>query len=325
MLCQSEQTLKEDNENSTRVSWTESEIDLIKKSIRECGKDWVSAAAQIRTKSQDECREFYCDNKYSLNLNKILKEYLTNSGKSGKTQDSESDDYWNDISDGDSEETSSAEEGNDRNNSDTASASSPINKTNEDIDNNLKLNLKFIEKAENTITSAPNHSFREGFNKLQDYKGLSASQNSLKSDYDSSATASADEGQGNGDNDRLSSSPAVSLPPRANSAMPVFPPSNNIYYQHVDKHVRPASHDAAFAVDMMSKSSPHHTPSVLRTSESNSINSRQKVPPFLINPNAPSAQQSNSCHVQDMNKGEGGTCVRVFDISGDRNESSNTY
>lgn len=297
------------NEVFTRLSFTDEEIDQIKVALKEVGKNWSAIANQIRNKTEEECREFYSKNKYSLNLIKVYKEFCIASGKSGKTQDSDSDDYWNDLSDGDSEETSSAEEGNDRCNSDTASASSPISKNIDEMDTTLKLSVAKTDNTMDCTTSNPN--FQENFNKLQDYKGLSASQTSLKSDYDSSATMSADEGQGNGESERLSSSPAVSLPPRANSAMPVFPPSNSIYFQHqnVDKHVRPASHDAAFAMDMVNKVG--HSASVLRASDTNIMNSRQKVPPFLINPNAPSTPHSSNTSnmVSNVSKEEP-TCVR---------------
>ncbi len=297
------------NASPVSTSWSESEIELIKKCIKEHGKDWNTIAAQIRTKTVKECRNFYINYKFKLNLNQIVKEFMTNSGKPSKNGESDSDEYWNEMSEGDSEETSSAEEGNDRCNSDTASASSPINKNIEDIDVNPK---SIREKSDNMSCSSTTNNFQEDFNKLQDYKGLSASQGSLKSDYDSSATMSADEGQGNCENERLSSSPAVNLPPRANSAMPVFPPSNSIFFQHqsVDKHVRPASHDAAFAVDIVNKTS--HSSSVLRTSDSINVNARQKVPPFLINPNAPSTHQTssvNSSMISNVNKEEP-TCVR---------------
>lgn len=301
----SDQTLINHNKNS----WTELETERLKSSLKEVGKDWKAVALQVGTKNEAECRDFYAKHKYTFNLHKILKQFYIESGKTERNHDSDSDDYWNDMSEGDSEETSSAEEGNDRCNSDTASASSPINKTVDEMDATLK---STVEKTNNKMICPPSRNYNEDFNKLQDYKGLSASQTSLKSDYDSSATMSADEGQGNGDGDRLSSSPAVSLPPRANSAMPVFPPSNNIYYQHhsVDKHVRPASHDAAFTVDSHLASKVSHTPSVMRTSDSIQM-SRQKVPPFLINPNAPSAPQlsANSPHVTGVSKEEP-TCVR---------------
>ncbi|CAG2100531.1 unnamed protein product [Medioppia subpectinata] len=316
LIAPSDRTdINQNNESPTsRLScWTESEIELLKQSIRELGRNWSAIANQIRTKTDRECHDFYSKNKYSQHLDKILKEFLVNSGKTVRNADSDSDDYWNCMSEGDSEETSSAEEGNDRCNSDTASASSPISKIPDDIDTKL-----LAEKTDNTVCSTTNHNFREDFTKLQDYKVLSASQTSLKSDYDSSATMSADEGQGNGDNDRLSSSPAVILPPRANSAMPAFPPSNIYFHnQPIDKHVRPASHDAAFAIDMMRKSS--HSPSVLRTTEApsnlntniNPLNPRQKVPPFLINPNAPSTQPSvNPSHVNTASNKEEPTCVR---------------
>ena len=307
LMTNSDQPIANQNNKN---SWTDLEIDRFKSSLKQVGKDWKTIAVQIGTKTETECRDFYIKHKYSFNLHKVLKQFQIESGKTGRTHDSDSDEYWNDMSDGDSEETSSAEEGNDRCNSDTASASSPISKTIEEMDTStLKTN---VDKTINKMICPPTRNIQEDFNKLQDYKGLSASQNSLKSDYDSSATMSADEGQGLGEGDRMSSSPAVTLPPRANSAMPVFPPSNSIYYQHqsIDKHVRPASHDAAFAIDAALASKVSHMPSVMRSSDPNVL-SRQKVPPFLINPNAPSAPQlSNSGpHVANVTKEEP-TCVR---------------
>ena len=271
---------------NSEIKWDENEIESIKKGIKEYGKDWNAIATLVNTKTIKECKEFYFNYKYVYDLDQFLREFKINNGDLVKSDESDSDEFWNEISDADSEETSSAEEGNERCTSDTASASSPMNKT-EEKDFDLAKGV-----TEKSLNNSPNC-------KLQDYKVLSTSQGSLKSDYDSSATMSADEGQGNCENEgRISPSPSsMHLPPRANSAMPVFPPSNNTIYQHQqsEKNARPASHDAAFALDMVGKVT-HSTP----------ILQGQKVPPFLINPNAP--QPVSVSHIN--NNKEEPTCVR---------------
>lgn len=291
-------TLSLQNQNTENISWSDKEIELLKKGLFENGKNWNVISSLIATKTVKECRMFYFNYKYKLNLDQLVKSYNEKSSDSKSVIESDSEEYWNELSD--SEETSSAEEGNGRCTSDTASAPSPLSKNIDD---------KEFEVVKSANDKAAGETSQPEFSKLQDYKSLSASQGSLKSDYDSSATMSADEGQGNGDNERQSSPIIISQPPRANSAMPTFPPSNHILFQHhqVDRATRPASHDAAFS--MM------EVPNKLSTTAITSVAMgphREKVPSFLINPNAPSTQQTsrNSPLNNPGTNKEEPTCVR---------------
>ena len=96
--------------------WNESEIILFKKLLKDHGRNWGIISESLKSKTRKECKNFFYSNKLKF------KTEMDSKATFDLTYDS--DDYWNDLTD-DSEETSSADEGNGRSTSDTASAPSP--------------------------------------------------------------------------------------------------------------------------------------------------------------------------------------------------------
>ena len=213
--------------------WNEEDISLLRKLLKEHGCNWNLISEALKGKSRKECKNFYYNNKCKYKL------------ESDVRAESYDSDFWNDMTD-DSEETSSADEGNGRSTSDTASAPSPS------------------APAEATGTSVSVSTTSSG--KLQDLRGLSSSLVSLKSDNDSNATLSADEGHADADPLVARSSASESLTHfSSSSAGPYSRPPEGLIAQR-----------------------------------------QQRVPSFLINPNAPST--TNRSHAPAPK--EEPTCVR---------------
>lgn len=169
-----------------RRKWTEEEIDRLRQCIKQYGKDWPTIASiafsAAPSKTAKDLRRFYCVMRHEANLWPAVKFHYATSGKVAR--DSETED---ELTDSDSEEA---------NGSDTASATSSIGGSKPTDAEGVGVNSSvgtMNDNAKNLITgtSLPSSSML-----LQESKSLSASQGSIKSDYDSSATMSADEGQG---------------------------------------------------------------------------------------------------------------------------------
>lgn len=282
------------------TTWKEEEIEQMKRALREYGKDWPHVSTAIPSKSIKECRTFYFNYKYKLKLDQLIRLFHDSRGHNAPAAvDSDSEEFWNEITDADSEDTSSADEGNGRSNSDTASAPSPP------PNKNGANPTASPAHVGNSVATSAGVSFHE--HRLQDLKGLCASQASLKSDYDSSATMSADESV-HGEGERRSASPSL---PRANSVSTAYGQSHP-YTPQTDRFItRPASHEAAFGTDADIKS--HQTSMPPRQPEG-LIAQRQRVPAFLINPNAPTSMANSMPRPPpeaDAHSGkEEPTCVR---------------
>ena len=160
----------------------------------------------------------------------------------------------------DSEETSSADEGNGRSTSDTASAPSPPPSTAVSTDDMIRstMNVATATGLSGDLTSG----------KLTDLRSLSASQASLKSDNDSSATMSADEGHGDPEAAHRPVSPV----------MRPTPPLDVRSLNRPQDSLFPSSSSQSFS----------------RPPEGLIAQRQQRVPSFLINPNAPSTTNSRN-------------------------------
>ncbi|XP_015793204.1 nuclear receptor corepressor 1 [Tetranychus urticae] len=291
--------------------WKDEEINKLKDGLSTKGKNWGEISTIVGSKDADQCKEFYFNYKYKLNLNQSIDSYWSKIGDS-KPQASDSEDYWKDNSEDDSEATSSADEGVEKSNNDTINTSSPPTKisSGETVPTTTTTNtcnqynaavttsqtipvtsesVTITTKPRNSSSTSGDGSDLSSFpeNKLGDLRAISTSQGSLKSDYDSSATVSADEGRGNGDDDMRSSPPSSKLPQRANSVMPAFPSSNHVILPSTDRAVRPASHDPAFTLEpALSHSS--------RPMEGLVAQQRYRAPPFLIHHDANSIRPPTS-------------------------------
>ncbi|XP_022241550.1 uncharacterized protein LOC106459370 isoform X2 [Limulus polyphemus] len=164
------------SEGTESSRWTEEEIEVAKRGLRELGTNWVAIGDMVATKTKEQCKNFYFNYKHKYGLEEIIQEYKQNHEtkeeehkKDGKTASDE------DESGG---TTSSCEEDNGCS-SDTASAPSPTNKNPEEgKDSHCK-------------------------QQEEEMRGKSVSQAILVScpDNDSSATVSADECHGQADSD----------------------------------------------------------------------------------------------------------------------------
>lgn len=243
-----------------RRSWTDGEIDQLRALLRQHGKNWQQIAAGFGgIKSANDCKKLFFSNKRECNLASALHEYNESVGKSNAKPDTDSDDELSDESGG---ETSSMEDVD--HNSDTASASSQVEPM-LTIDGTSSLKTPSGTMASSQQQQQPPN------NSLQDLKGLSASQGSLKSDYDSSATLSADEGN----------------PPESSaSAHPSAISSLNSTASSTATSSATSSLFSRAGVSSASSSlfgPPRHS-------------SFENVPSFLINPNAPSIQTNHHHH-----------------------------
>lgn len=267
--------------NNADTVWKDDEIENFKRALKENGKNWMAVASAVGSKNIKECRTFYYNYKYKYKLDQLLRLFNERCGQPRIMSDTDSDEYWNEVTEGDSEETSSADEAadNGKSSSDTTSAPSP------------SVKAEAEDRPTNSVASTAGVGYIEQ-RKLQDSRGLSGSQASLKSDYDSSATLSADEGHGED---------------RGRSASPSLQPRAAINSSHMfASGARPASRDQDLAhirEQAVSSSSRN-------VSMEGLMSQRQRVPAFLINPNAPSTPNSAVIRAESEQAKEEPTCVR---------------
>ncbi|XP_023222534.1 nuclear receptor corepressor 1-like [Centruroides sculpturatus] len=175
------------SDESTETSrWTEEEMEIAKRGLREYGTDWKSISDMVQSKTKEQCKNFYFNYKRKLGLEDIIREYREVHGK---------DNSLSTVTDEESgETTSSCEEENcvDNCTSDTASAPSPDNKMLDEIS----------EKDCSRPNLIPTLIHKEQVCDTNDGPRLETCHSPRNvPDYDSSATVSADEGQGLNEND----------------------------------------------------------------------------------------------------------------------------
>jgi hypothetical protein len=234
------------------ISWTESDVQLLKDALRKHGRNWSSVANLIQSsKTAKQCRDFYFFFKYELRLNETLRLSAFHT-----PVDSDSESYW------------AGQLGSDAESSDDEYAIDALTlNTNPDASGS-----DTNSGASSTASGSKNENQS---NKLQDLKRLSSSQISLKSDCDSSATMSADEGQGAGDGElRCSPAAALGQPPRSSSA---FSGDKRLPIDRFDADLSKLNSSAAGQRYLDNLLAQH----------------KQRIPSFLINPNAPTVP-SNS-------------------------------
>lgn len=285
-----------------RRCWSEAEVDQLRTLIRAHGKNWQQIAAGFGgIKSANDCKKLFCTNKRECNLSTALHEYNESTGKSAArsgaggasasattAMDTDSDD---ELSDDSGEETSSVEDL-DRN-SDTASASSQL-EGQMALDDSARHGSALIKTANTAaagVASAAAIQQPPPPSSLADLKALSASQGSLKSDYDSSATMSADEGNAADGSGAAASAAAMNINLSSTGALPSSSSSisssstTTCSGSTLALFGRAASTSAGGGVSAAS--------SIFGPSRTSFIDpSPSSVPSFLINPNAPTLQPS---------------------------------
>lgn len=248
-----------------RKLWLDNgEIEKLRSLIKLHGKDWSTISANFSSdspKTSNDCYKAYLYFKNEFQLNSALKEYYQNTGFDSDGTDGEimSTSSMGGLEDLSGDEAVLSFDGPNNNNetSDTASASS----------SNGCVGKPETDAVDPTTISKSN---------LQDYKPLSLSQGSLKSDYDSSATMSADESSNTNDNvDR-------------SSGLYSFSRSSKFENQN----------SSAKTDDFkQSITPPNSTYSGLYSNRDKLEFDAPQVPTFLINPNAPSVSiNTNQTH-----------------------------
>ncbi|XP_053376289.1 nuclear receptor corepressor 1-like isoform X2 [Mercenaria mercenaria] len=183
----------ETQEAADSAKWTDEEIELAKKGLREHGKDWAAIATVVGTKSESQCSSFYSSNKKKYNLELITVE-------KDKEEDGRTISICESVastvtapSDGE-QLLSDNEENRDTDDSGTASAPSP---------RPLHLDDRDVQKDEKPDSSQQSGGEQGPMitTSLATQKSLSTSEGSLRSipDNDSTATLSADEGGTHGE------------------------------------------------------------------------------------------------------------------------------
>ena len=232
---------------AVRKGWTNSEIDQLRNAIKQHGKNWQQISASFGgAKSANDCKKLFVTNKRECNLGSPLREYNESIGKDNKL-DTDSDDELSNDSDADTSSLDEIDNVRDRN-SDSASASSQA------------------EPNHEQLSKTPNIPPPPQTSSLQDLKSLSASQGSLKSDYDSSATMSADEGN------------APELSSNTSTLSTTSTAANSTTSNATSLSIFSRCTSSLF-------NSNRHYELLNSIPTQNSI-----VPTFLINPNAPSIQ-----------------------------------
>lgn len=197
----------EDSGDSSR--WTEEEMEMAKRGLREYGTDWPAVASVVQSKSKEQCRNFYFNYKRKLGLDEIVRTFREAQGgkEDGKRQVSDDEDSG--------ETTTSCEEDNgaDQCSSDTASACSPSGKQMDEV-SGWECDKPMPTRPTLATSSAPPH------HADMTTKGSADLNNGLEAsaDYDSSATVSADEGQGAPEAEGSSRHHRSSGPPDAKEA-----------------------------------------------------------------------------------------------------------
>ncbi|XP_064459282.1 nuclear receptor corepressor 1-like isoform X2 [Ornithodoros turicata] len=153
--------------------WSEEEMELAKKCLREYGTDWPAVASVVKSKTKEQCKNFYFNYKRKFGLDELVRAFRESTkNEGGKRQITDDDESG--------ETTTSCEEDNcvDRCSSDTASACSP--------------STKQVEEGWDCSKPPPPPPVSTAV------ASSKPSDNGVEviPDYDSSATVSADEGQG---------------------------------------------------------------------------------------------------------------------------------
>ncbi|KPM10213.1 Myb-Like DNA-Binding protein [Sarcoptes scabiei] len=227
-----------------RKTWSDSDIEKLRNLIKNYGKDWAAISLQFNSsKSSKDCSRLFSFFKNELKLLNALKEHYS---QIGRQYDPETDDEGMSSAEVSGDETTSSLDEINNNESDTASASSSVGCRQTEPDNEERSNL-------------------------QDYKPLSLSQGSLKSDYDSSATMSADESSNTNEN-------SAGLENRSNSFSFSTSRSNQLG-QNADEN--DPIKNSLYSTNGSSFSNHYNR-------EKQIMFDAPQVPHFLINPNAPS-------------------------------------
>lgn len=268
--------LKED----FRKVWSSPEDqEKLRTMIRAYGKNWaaISSTGFDHQKTPQDCYKAFVLFKSEFQLVPSLKEFYQSIGRpwnsavdSGEDTDGDNGSSVGGAIDGDlsgDDTTASSLDGNINNNeSDTASASSSVG--GKPAAGDQEAQSSTAKPGQNT-----------GSSNLQDFKPLSLSQGSLKSDYDSSATMSADESSNtNENNSGIDRSGSFSFPVSGSrSSSNNHQHSNNLKVENKMEDIKPSNpYSSSFHRDkLVGFDAP-------------------QVPMFLINPNAPSIQISAS-------------------------------
>ncbi|XP_076364606.1 uncharacterized protein LOC143253915 isoform X2 [Tachypleus tridentatus] len=166
--------------------WTEEEMEIAKRGLKEHGTNWAVIAEMVTTKSKEQCKNFYFNYKRKYGLEEIVQEYKQNhKSKEGSREDGKGASDEDESGD----TTSSCEEDNGCS-SDTVSAPSPTSKTAEEE------NVTGSKQEEVIIEESRRKSVPRG----------------SCPDYDSSSTVSADEGQTQIENEILRTSERITNP-----------------------------------------------------------------------------------------------------------------
>ncbi|XP_029169964.1 uncharacterized protein LOC114939718 isoform X3 [Nylanderia fulva] len=192
--------------------WTDEELDLLRKALREYGTNWPKIAEQIPGKTSQQCKSYYFAYRKKFSFDQVVSEHYTLLGEERRPP------YVTDEEESGSS-TSSCDELAVHDSSDTASAGSPATTM-------TGSNASVIPSGGSATTSSLSFqrpgelgSLEKLGDKLADVAvvslvppagsshqssssgGAAATSGGAREDYDSSATETADEGQGGADLD----------------------------------------------------------------------------------------------------------------------------
>ncbi|XP_023245683.1 histone-lysine N-methyltransferase 2D isoform X2 [Copidosoma floridanum] len=204
--------------------WTDEELELMRKALREHGTNWPKVSEQIAGKTNHQCKTYYLTYRKKLGLDQVVAEYYQSLGEERRpclTDEEES-----------GSSTSSCDELAVHDSSDTASAGSPANTIPSSTPTSILAASSSSSSTSSAVQSSGGAALTMGFPQAQETKvgekaqqqqqqladvavvsliapsPMSSSQTpqtnpptSTREDYDSSATETADEGQSGTDLD----------------------------------------------------------------------------------------------------------------------------
>lgn len=73
--------IPEDGPDALSRQWSDEELELLRKALREHGTNWAKVAEQISGKTNHQCKNYYFTYRKKFNLDQVVAEYYQSLGE----------------------------------------------------------------------------------------------------------------------------------------------------------------------------------------------------------------------------------------------------